>query len=183
MIKDLILKNRTYRRFHQEIPVERDTLKELVDLARLAAYGRNRQALKYILSCEPEKNARIYTHIGLGGDPPEGDRPAAYIIILGDKEIIESFGCNQGIAAQNIMLGATEKGLGSCIIATIEREKLRETLAIPAQYDILLVVALGKSKETVVLETLAPGEDPAGYWDDKGVRHTPKRLLEDIIIG
>ena len=58
--------------------------------------------------------------------PDKGERPSAYIIILGDKSITEIFGVDHGIAAQSIMLGATEAGLGGCIIASIKREELRE---------------------------------------------------------
>ena len=67
-----------------------------------------------------------------------------YVVILGDREISESFGVDHGIAAQSIMLGATEAGLGGCIIASVKKEKLRVALNIPKQYDVLLVLALGK---------------------------------------
>ncbi|GAI50613.1 unnamed protein product, partial [marine sediment metagenome] len=50
MIRELITKNRSYRRFPQEVPVERETLRELVDLGRLSASAANKQPLKYILS-------------------------------------------------------------------------------------------------------------------------------------
>lgn len=188
MIRDLILKNRSYRRFYQEIGVKLETLRELVDLARLSPSARNAQPLKYILSCERERNSLIFPHLAWAGylkgwpGPSEGERPSAYIIILGDTEIRRSFGCDHGIAAQSIMLGATEKGLGGCMIASIDREGLRKALEIPPRYEILLVLALGKPKETVVIETVGPSGDIKYWRDSEGVHHVPKRPLDDIII-
>jgi nitroreductase len=81
------------------------------------------------------------------------------------------------------MLGATEKGLGGCIIASIEKEGLRKALEIPPRYEILLVLALGKPKETVVIETVGDSGDTKYWRDSKDVHHVPKRPLDDIIIG
>jgi nitroreductase len=187
-IKDLILKNRSRRRFYQEEPVSRETLVELVDLARLSASGSNKQPLKYILCNEAELNTRIFPLLGWAGylkdwpGPVEGERPSAYIVILGDKNISAAFGVDHGIAAQSIMLGATEKGLGGCIIATVKHEELRSLLEIPEDYVILFVLALGKPKEQVVIETAEAGGD-IRYWRDAGgVHHVPKRALEEIIL-
>ena len=188
MIRDLVRKNRTYRRFYQEVAIELQTLRELVDLARLSASAANIQPLKYILSCEPQKNALIFPHLAWAGylkdwpGPCEGERPAAYIIILSDTQISQSFGCDHGIAAQSILLGATEKGLGGCIIGTVQRQELRKDLDIPSRYEILLVVALGKPKETVVIETIGSGEDIKYWRDSEGLHHVPKRALDDIIL-
>jgi len=188
MIRDLIRKNRSYRRFYQEVAIELKTLRELVDLARLSASAANIQPLKYILSCEPQRNALIFPHLAWAGyikdwpGPCEGERPAAYIIILGDTQISQSFGCDHGIAAQSILLGATEKGLGGCIIGTVQRQELRKDLDIPSRYEILLVVALGKPKETVVIETIESGEDIKYWRDSEGLHHVPKRALDDIIL-
>ena len=189
MIKDLVLRNRSYRRFYQDVPVSLETLKELVDLARLSASGANRQPLKYILSCDPEMNALIFPNLGWAAylkdwpGPQEGERPAAYIIIMGDKSISPSFGCDHGIAAQSMLLGATEMGLGGCIIGSVRKDELAQALAIPAQYEILLVLALGKPKETVVLEPLGPAGDIKYWRDEHGVHHVPKRSLNEVIIG
>ncbi len=189
MIRDLILKNRSYRRFYQDTPVSIDTLRELVDLARLSASAANKQPLKYILSCDPQRNALVFLNLAWAGylknwpGPQEGERPSAYIIILGDKTITQSFGCDHGIAAQSILLGATEKGLGGCMIGSVQKGELSQALAIPADYEILLVIALGKPKETVVLEAVGPAGD-IKYWRDKqGVHHVPKRSLDEIIVG
>lgn len=188
MIKDLVAKSRSYRRFFQEVAIDKRVLRELVDLARLSPSAANLQPLKYILSCEPKKNALIFQHLGWAGylkdwpGPAEGERPSAYIIILGDTEITRSFGCDHGIAAQSILLGAAEKGLGGCIIGTVKREELRRALALPARYEILLVLALGKPKETVVIELVGAGGDIKYWRDNKGVHHVPKRSLNSIIL-
>ena len=188
MFKDLILKNRSIRRFHEEAVVEMDTLKELVKLARLSASGSNLQPLKFVLSCDPGKNARIFPNLAWAAylkdwsGPSPGERPSAYIIILGDTQISKNFGCDHGIAAQSILLGAVEKGLCGCMIGSVQRNNLRKELAIPSQYEVLLVLALGKPNEKVVIDPVDPTHD-IEYWRDKdGVHHVPKRSLEDLIL-
>jgi nitroreductase len=188
MIRDLVMQNRTYRRFYQEVAVEYKMLRELVDLARLSASAANLQPLKYVLSCEPQKNALIFPHLGWAGylkdwhGPCEGERPSAYIIILNDTRISQSVDCDHGIAAQSILLGATEKGLGGCMIGTVQRQKLRKTLDIPSNYEILLVLALGKPKEQVVIEAFDADNDIKYWRDSDGKHHIPKRQLDDIIL-
>jgi nitroreductase len=188
VLRDLVISNRSCRRFYEESAVGRKTLEELVDLARLSASAANLQPLKYILSCEPDTNARIFPHLAWAGylkdwpGPGEGERPAAYMVILGDTRISKSFGCDHGIAAQSILLGAREIGLAGCMIGLIKREELREALAIPSRYEILLVIALGKLREQVVLEEVGPNGD-IKYWRDRdAVHHVPKRSLKEIVI-
>ncbi|MGA7577374.1 MAG: nitroreductase family protein [Desulfobaccales bacterium] len=188
MITELIKGNRSYRRFHQEVPVTLGTLKDLVDLARLSASAANLQPLKYLLSCEPCGNADIFSCLAWAGylkdwpGPSEGERPAAYIVILGDTEISKNFGCDHGIAAQSILLGARAQGLGGCMLGSIQRDRLRQIFQIPENLEILLVIALGRPKETVVLEEVAPGGS-IKYWRDAAeVHHVPKRRLQDIIL-
>jgi nitroreductase len=189
MIRDLISKNRSCRRFCEEVDINLETLKELVDLARLSASARNAQPLKYILSCEPQRNSLIFPHLAWATflktwpGPGEGERPSAYVIVLGDTEISRFWDYDAGIAAQSIMVGATEKGLGGCMIANIDREGLRKALRIPPRYEILLVLALGKPKEKVVIETVGSDGDTKYWRDSKDVHHVPKRTLDEIIIG
>ena len=189
MIRDLVMSNRSFRRFDEEITIERRTLEELIDLARLSASAANLQPLKYTISCGREKNALIFPHLAWAvyledwPGPAEGERPTAYIIMLGDTQISKTFGCDHGIAAQSILLGAAEKGLGGCMIVSVQREQLRKALNIPSQYEILLVLALGKPKETVEIETVGT-DNSIKYWrDSNGVHHVPKRPIEQIIIG
>jgi nitroreductase len=188
MIRDLILKNRSYRRFDSSVAIEESTLRELVDLARHSASGSNLQGLKYILSWTPEKNASIFPALRWAGylkdwgGPEEGERPTGYIILLGDTATSRAFGVDHGIACQSMLLGAVEKGLGGCIFGSVRRDELRETLAIPEQYEILLALALGKPVEKVVIEDVGP-DGNIRYWrDEQGVHHVPKRTLDDLIL-
>ena len=163
-------------------------LEELVDLARLSPSAANLQPLKYILSCETEMNARIFPHLAWAGylkdwpGPSQGERPAAYIVILGDTRISRSIDCDHGIAAQSILLGAVEKGLAGCIIGLIRKEELRKALEIPSSYNILLVVVLGKPREKIVIENVGAEDDIQYYRDDAGIHHVPKRSLDDVIL-
>jgi len=189
MIRDLIIKNRSYRRFYENLPIEYETLRELVDLARLSASAGNLQPLRYILSCDSKKNALIFQYLAWAmylkdwPGPGEGERPSAYIIVLEDTQISHPLRCDHGIAAQSILLGATERGLGGCIIGAIKKRELRDALKIPARYEILLVLALGKPKGKVVIESVGPDGDIKYWRDGKGIHHVPKRSLDDIIIG
>lgn len=189
MIKDLILKNRSYRRFDQDFKIDCSTLRELVDLGRLSASAGNKQPLRYILSCEAEKNALIFSTLLWAAylkdwpGPVEGERPSAYIIMLADKELSSFYNWDAGIASQSIMLGAVEKGLGGCIIASVNKPELMRALNIPECYEIVFVLAIGKPKEIVVLEKVAEGGDIKYWRDDKQIHHVPKRILDEIILG
>ena len=187
-IRELVLANRSYRRFKEDEPVETSTLKDLIDLARCSASAANLQSLKYIIANTPERCELIYPTLSWAGympewpGPEEGERPPAYIIIIGDTEISKNFFCDHGIAAQSILLGAAEKGVGGCMIGSIDRDALRRHLLIPEKFEILLVIAMGYPAEKVVLEEIETDGSIKYYRDDTDVHHVPKRKLNDLIV-
>ncbi len=187
MLKDLILKNRSYRRFYQSEKISQNQLREWIDLARNSASARNAQSMKYILSTEESLNAQIFEQLAWAGylttwkGPEEGERPSAYIVLLNDILLSGNYFCDDGIAMQSILLGATEAGFGGCIIHSVNRNKLREILNLSEQYEILYVVALGKPKEIVILDELE-GRDIKYWRDENQVHHVPKRSLDEIIL-
>lgn len=188
MLKDIILKNRSYRRFYEDEEISYSTLKELVDLARLSPSASNKQPLKYYLSYSKETNAQIFPHLKWAGylkewpGPGEGERPSAYIVVLGDTSITVSFALDLGIASQSILLGAAEKGLGGCIIGSVQKSDLKEKLKFPAEMDVLHVIALGRPKEIVDIEEMKDGN--VKYWrDGEQHHHVPKRSIDEIIIN
>ncbi len=188
MLKDLFLKNRSYRRFHQGVPVPAADLIDMIDNARLAASGRNVQPLKYILVNDPVICSKVFSCLAWAGylkdwdGPAEGERPSAYIVQLHDTTLAPGYFCDDGIAAQSILLTAVEKNFGGCIIATVKRDELSALLNIPSHLKILHVFALGKPKETVIVEVVKNND--IRYWrDENQVHHVPKRSLEELVVG
>jgi nitroreductase len=186
-LKELIVKTRSYRRFDETKQIESKTIESLIDLARLSASGANKQPLKYMYFNTREGCEKIFPYLAWAGyltewpGPDKGERPTGYIMILGDKSISEIFGVDHGIAAQSILLGATEAGFGGCIIASIKRDELSNALALSDNFEILLVLALGKPIENVIIEDIKNSD--VKYWRDKDKNHhVPKRSLNELII-
>ena len=189
MIKDLVLRNRSYRRFDQSARIAPETLRDLVELARVTPSASNAQPLKYMLLTGEEACTKIYPSLLWAGylkdwdGPVEGERPSAYVVVLGDTAIRNSYNVDPGIAIQTMLLSAVEQGMGGCILASIKRDDIRAAFNIPEKFEILYVVALGKPVEEVVLDEMNADGDIKYWRDEKQVHHVPKRTLKDIIVG
>lgn len=186
-LKELFLKTRTCRRYDESHRIDTDSLINLVDLARLSSSGGNRQPLKFLLYNKPEDCEKVFPYLSWAGyytewaGPEKGERPSAYIVILGDRSVSDNFGVDHGIAAHSILLGATDGGLGGCIIASIKREELCNDLHIPDRFEVLFIIALGKPAEQIVIDEMK--KDDVKYWrDETGIHHVPKRNLNELII-
>ena len=188
MLKDLVLKNRSYRRFYQDEKISRDILISLIDLARRTPSAANLQPLRYYISNEREENEKIFSCLKWAGylsdwdGPKEGEKPSAYIVVLADKENSAYAPFDTGIVSQTILLAAVEKDFGGCIVGSVNKEKLSDLFHFPRNLEIMLVIALGKPKEKVVLEEVK--NENIEYWrDENQVHHVPKRKLREVILN
>ncbi len=187
MIRDLILKNRSYRRFDHSVKIPVVQLQKWVELARFSGSGRNMQPLKYILCTSQEIIDKIFPCLGWAGylndwkGPDKKEEPSAYIIMAHDKNIAEGHYCDDGIAAQSILLGAVEDGFGGCIIGSVNKSKVAKIIKLPGNLEILWVIALGKPSEVSVVDDAKKSD--IKYWRaEDGVHHVPKRPLDEIIV-
>lgn len=182
---DLIISRRSIRQFKQE-HVSRDILQKFINASRLAPSAANRQPLEFIVVDEEKIRKEVFTclkwaaYIAPEGNPKPGHEPVAYIVVLVNSEIREKgFEWDVGAAIENMILAALEKGIGSCWLLSVDREKLREILNIPGNYKIDSVLAIGYPDENPVIEDM---KDSIKYWKDQaGQLHVPKRKLEDVI--
>jgi nitroreductase len=188
MIRDLILKNRSYRRFDETIAIPAEKLTKWLELARFSGSASNKQPLKFILSNQPETNEKIFECLAWAGylknwpGPQEGEKPTGYVIILRDRRITNNAGIDPGIAAQSILLGAVEEGYGGCMLGAINRPKLDANLGILDNFETLLVIALGKPKEEIILEDVGADGNIEYYRDDEDKHHVPKRTMDELIL-
>jgi nitroreductase len=191
MLIDLIKSNRSYRGYDHSRQISREELLSMVEAARLCPSSVNIQPLRYFLACDPATVATIQSHTRWAKGLPDihlphpGKEPTAFIVICQDTSIdanLSRFQRDVGIVAQTMLLTAVEMGLGGCMIGNFSPDKVRETLELEERFRPVLVIALGKPDETVVLTELKPGESFNYYRDENDVHYVPKRPLEEIII-
>ena len=142
---ETIIKRRTIRKFTQE-KIDKKLLMDCLNAARLAPSSRNRQPLEYILITEDLD--RIFECTNWGGDlkeatPKEDKKPTVYIAILLNTDINKQGWYDVGLAAENIVLTAQDKGIASCILRAINRKRLSQILGVPKNYIIEMLIALG----------------------------------------
>ncbi len=190
MFKDLVLKNRSYRGFDENVKLSNEQIIDLISLARISPSAANMQALKFYISNDSDTNDLIFPHTAWAGRikkklPYEGHRPTSYIVIYVDTNIVKDVGtcgASVGIAAQTIMLGATEIGFGGCMIGAFAKDKISEALKQSDNLVPVLILALGKPDETIEIVDSVNG-DIAYYRDENDVHYVPKRALDELILN
>ncbi len=187
--RDLVVSTRSIRRFNSEKPVSIDILRQMVDMARQTSSWRNKQPLKFILVNGEKSRSKVFSCLNWAkalknwGGPTEGEQPAGYVIILGDTSISDKYSIDPGIVSQTLMLAAKSFDLGGCIMASVDRDLLRQKLNISEHFEILLVVAVGEQAEDVQLEIREAGDERPYWRDESDVHHVPKRSLAEVTIS
>lgn len=192
----LVRASRSYRRFDEGDPIPRALLEELVDLVRNVASGANRMPLRYRVVTEAGERESVFAQLKWAGalkdwdGPAAGERPTGYIVVC-DAGGGATTAVDEGIAAQTILLAATQAGFGGCMLHAFNHAAVEAALGLDAegrernlaQLKPLMVIALGRPAETVRLEPLSASPDGStNYWrDDASVHHVPKRSLDDVL--
>lgn len=182
------IKTRRTIRFYKQDPIAETDLVELVEAAHLAASASNGQPLEYVIVNEPDQAEKVFAQLGWGAyvepkrNPPVGRRPVAYIVVLINSqwELGRFAVVDAAAAIQNILLAAKSKGIGSCWLASVKREKTAQLLGIPEIYRIDSVVALGYPDEDPLLAE-CKSDSIEYYLDEEDRLHVPKRKLANII--
>lgn len=173
-----VVNRRSIRKFKQ-LPVSAEIIEKCVNAGRLAPTGANRQPLKFMSITKKLEDVFDYTKWAgyLDWSPSKDEMPRAYIAILKNKKLGSKI--DVGIAAENICLAAYNEGIGTCMLGSIDREKLREILPVPSDYDIELLIAMGyPDQKAEVYES----PDTVEYHMDDNILKVPKKPLEEIWI-
>lgn len=180
-----LLERRTIRKFTQQPIAEKDLL-DLIEYARVAAYPGNLQPLKFAVAKDKSLCDRIFPNTKWAaylpdGTPKETQRPTAYIMVLGDKSIKDSFEVEAGAAVTSMMLGALDKGIASCWLGALNRSEIMNILNLSEDaYSLVYVLALGyPAQESRICEMTG---DIKYFLDENNILNVPKRSLEEILI-
>ncbi|MDD4309097.1 MAG: nitroreductase family protein [Candidatus Cloacimonetes bacterium] len=189
MILDIVLQNRSYRRFLENKRLSYSELSELISIARFTPSAANLQNIRYFLIDSVPDCEAIFPHLKWASylqywnGPEQGERPVAYILVLAPTNTTKFHHIDTGIAAQTILLAAVDKGFGGCMLASIDKVAVHELFSLPSNLDIVLAIALGYPAEKVEIEDVTDPDDVEYWRDEDDCHHVPKRRLKDLIIN
>ncbi len=187
-LKNLLVKDRSIRRFDASRHIGVDILLNLVDLTRYCASGRNLQPLRYRIVESEAECGLVYPLLAWAGylkdwdGPVAAERPVAYLVQCLDTDLTKNCLCDDGLQIQAITLGATALGIGACVIKSFNAPKLRELLALPDNMEPRYVIALGYPIEQIVIEPMTSPDEIEYYRTPDHIHHVPKRPLSSLII-
>lgn len=183
-LRRLLQHNRSYRGYDNSFVVREDQLRRIIEVATLCPSARNQQVLRFrpVLKDESDK---VLSHIRLGGALPElhlpfpGSEPNAFVVICSTVEESKYVDMDLGIVAQSMLLQATEIGLGGICIGAFDHEPIKEALNLA--YEPLLVLAIGRPKESIELVECHEG-DSLTYYRNNDIHYVPRLSLDDLIL-
>lgn len=188
MIKNLVKSNRSYRKFINSQKVSEQQLIELVDLARVTPSSKNLQPLRYLLVTDEKDSNFVFKQLKWAwylknwSGPYEDEQPPSYIVVCIDTDINDKADIDSGIAAQTILLGAVESGLGGCIIRTVNGYAIKKHFNLPESIEVVMVLAIGYPDQKIILEEIDNDDSVEYYENDEGTHFVPKRKLNDILL-
>ena len=177
---------RTFRAFTRE-PVPKDVLADILEAGRLANCGANRQSLRFVVAEKPEDVAKLCELTkwaaaipdGAGTPAPE-QRPTLYIVVLQDTSVPGHSDIDVGIAVAGMTTAAWAKGVGSCIIGTLPRDRTAQLLGLPENLQVHTGIAFGYPAHRSTVVPLKDGQKK--YWrDENGDYYVPKYALSEIV--
>lgn len=185
-LETLMEKNRSYRGYQKDYVVKREMLERIVAVNMKIASAKNQQVLRFKLVTKETGADIILQNMKLGGLLPElhlpfpGTEPEAFIIICSTVPETKFVDIDLGIAAQSMLLKATEMGLNGIMIGAFNKARITEAFSLP--YEPLLMLAIGKGNEKIKLEAVDAGDKLAYYRDAEGIQYVPKIRWEQLII-
>lgn len=185
-LDSLLTRNRSCRGYEKEYVISRSVLERMVAVNAKIASAKNQQALRFKLVTRDTGADILLKSIKLGALLPElhlplpGTEPEAFIIVCTTKPEDKWVDIDLGIAAQSMLLKAVEMGLNGLIIGAFNKAVVTEAFHLP--YEPLLLLAVGKGKETIKLQPIDEGESHAYYRDAQGVQFVPKVRWEQLVI-
>ncbi len=123
-------------------PVPPEIVRDILEAGRLSPSAMNRQPWKFIVVKDRETLKKI------GSLSPSGSylAEAAFAIAIAAEPENQWYQIDTARAAQNMMLVAWSRGVGSCWVGNIKRDEVKKLLAIPDKTHLVTILPFGYPK-------------------------------------
>ena len=164
---DELIKKRQSIRKYKDTPVPKELIIEILEAARIAPSGGNRQPWHFIVVQDKETIKK------LAGRQEWASTAPVMILGLVDKRQQASYYYNDmGIAFQHIILKATDLGLGTCWMGMMRRnQETKQLLDIPDELEVIIQTPVGYPDETPDRRGRKTLEEIVS-WEKFGNKHT-----------
>ncbi|WP_026487456.1 nitroreductase family protein [Caldanaerobius polysaccharolyticus] len=165
---DVIEKRRSVRKYVNK-PVPEESIRKVLNAARLAPSWANKQCWRFIVVTDPE--LRLKLGEAMNNNPNKScyvDAPVDIVVCAkrhdsGIHDGKEYFMFDLGLAMENLVLAAADEGLGTCIIGWFEAGPIKQLLHIPENYEVVVVTPLGYPAEVPNTRLRKELDDIASY--------------------
>ncbi|MEM2948835.1 MAG: nitroreductase family protein [Candidatus Bilamarchaeaceae archaeon] len=142
-------------------PVEREKILAILDAASRAPSGMNRQPWHFLVLTEEESRKKALSANSIYNSWM--NKAPVLIVALADskafygREEQKTYLFDVGLAVENLLLAATELGLGACVTIGFSAEKLQRELNIPERYIPIVLISVGYESKEKIAEPLIKG--------------------------
>ena len=145
-IYEAIKKRRSVRDYRPDEPVSEESLKKILEAARLAPSAHNSQEYKFIVVEDRQKRKDL----AKAASDQRFIAQAPVIIVavsLNPEHImaggVPAYAVDVAIAVDHMTLAAVEEGLGTCWVGAFDQGEVKRILGIPEQYKVVVLLPLG----------------------------------------
>ncbi len=147
--KEVLVKRQSIRDFTDQ-PIPEEKLNAILESARLAQSGGNRQQWKFVVVKDAQKRKLLMQ--AANNQPHVGQAPVIIAAIALDPVRVmacevPSYAVDIGIAVENMCLAAADQGLGSCWIGFFSQENARQILGVPDKYKVAALLPVGYPRQ------------------------------------
>jgi len=144
---EAIQKRKSPRTF-DSTPVTKEVLKKLLEAARHSPSAKNIQPWHFIVVTNPKKREAL----SKGVFAKFLKETPAVIVLCGDQKASpEWYMVDVALAVENMVLAATEEGLGTCWVGSFDEKDVKPLLGIPEDLRVVALLAIGYAKEKASL--------------------------------
>jgi nitroreductase len=144
------IKERSSIRAYQDKAVPREMLEKILEAGRLAPSAGNTEPWHFIVVTDKETKKTL----SKGRYAKFLSEAPLVIVACGDKKASPDwYAIDVALAVENMILTATSEGLSTCCVGSFNEKEVKETLKVPDNFEVLLLLAVGYSREKLDLSS------------------------------
>ncbi|WP_026894010.1 nitroreductase family protein [Clostridiisalibacter paucivorans] len=150
-----VVENRVSVKKYKNIPLKQDKLARMINAAMMSPSWKDKSSYKFLLvddQLKKEELSKTVINDTTEASNAIAEAPMVAVVVadpassgvVADRQY---YLVDSAIAMEHFVLAATNEGYGTCWIASIDEDKIREILSIPNDYRVVAMTPIGEGTE------------------------------------